>query len=61
MAYVHFIITLLGLLIFFDGAISLGWYKEDLIRDRHAMVRTFFRVLRLFIGGGLVLFLAKLL
>jgi len=61
MAYVHFIITLLGLLIFFDGAISLGWYKEDLERERHAVVRTFFRVTRIVIGASLVLVLARLL
>ncbi|MBA7623306.1 hypothetical protein ES703_30700 [subsurface metagenome] len=61
MAEVQVIVCFLGLLIFFDGAISLGWYKEDLERERHAVVRTFFRVMRLFIGGGLVLFLAKLL
>jgi len=61
MAYIHLIVSFIGLLIFFDGAISLGWYREDLVRERHAVIRTFFRVVRLFIGGGLVLFLAKLL
>jgi len=55
------IVSFLGLLIFFDGAASLGYYREDLNRERHAVIRTFFRVVRVLIGGSLVLFLAKLL
>lgn len=52
----HFlIITVLGLIVFLDAALSIGWYKQDLRRNRHAAVRTLFRLVRLAIGGCLVL------
>lgn len=49
------IIRLLGLLVFLDGALSLGWYKEDLKGGKGELIRTLFRLWRVIIGVCLVL------